>query len=57
MPGPVLIEAVIDPFEPPMPPKIAYSHAKHFSEAMLRGQPGRNEILKTIMKDKIREVI
>jgi pyruvate dehydrogenase (quinone) len=56
-PGPVIIQAVVDPFEPPMPPKIEFSQAKNLAEALLRGQPGGLEIIKTIMKDKIRELI
>ena len=32
MPGPVLIEAVVDPYEPPMPPKIDAEQALHFAE-------------------------
>ena len=43
-PGPVIIQAVVDPFEPPMPPKIEFSQAKNFAKALIRGQPerGRN---------------
>src|SRR5207253_1586186 len=38
-PGPVLVEAVVDPYEPPMPPKVDFIQAKHFMEAMVRGEP------------------
>ena len=31
-PGPVVIEAVVDPYEPPMPPKIEAKQALHFAE-------------------------
>lgn len=56
-PGPVLIEAVVDPYEPPMPPKIDFSQAKNFTKSLIRGEPERGKIVKTILKDKIREMI
>src|SRR5437870_10593253 len=31
--GPVVIEAVVDPFEPPMPPKATLKDAEHLAEA------------------------
>jgi hypothetical protein len=33
------------------------SQAIHFAEAMLKGDKDRSEIAKTVIKDKIREVI
>ncbi len=56
-PGPAVIEAVVDPHEPPMPPKIEFEQAKHFAEALARGTPNRTEILRTVAGDKIRELI
>jgi pyruvate dehydrogenase (quinone)/pyruvate oxidase len=56
-PGPAVIEAVVDPHEPPMPPKIEFEQAKHFAEALARGTPERGEILRTVAGDKIRELI
>jgi pyruvate dehydrogenase (quinone) len=55
--GPALIEATVDPLEPPMPGKISTQQAIHFAEALLRGESGRAKILKTVLKDKVREVI
>jgi pyruvate dehydrogenase (quinone) len=56
-PGPVIIEAVVDPFEAPMPAKITPEQARKFAEAMLRGEKDALQIAKTIAKDKIREMI
>lgn len=56
-PGPVLIEAIVDPYEPPMPPKITFTDSKNFAKALVRGEPNRGKIAKTILKDKIRELI
>jgi pyruvate dehydrogenase (quinone) len=36
MSGPVVIEAVVDPHEPPMPPRIETAQALHFAEALAR---------------------
>jgi pyruvate dehydrogenase (quinone) len=56
-PGPVLVEAVVDPFEPPMPPKIETKQALHFAEALARGTPKRMKIATTILEDKVRELV
>ncbi len=55
--GPVLIEAVVDPFEPPMPPKITAKQALKFSEALARGTPNRKKIALTIASDRVRELV
>lgn len=56
-PGPALVEAVVDPNEPPMPGKIKMSQALHFAEALARGQKDRWGIIKTLIEDKVREVV
>jgi pyruvate dehydrogenase (quinone) len=56
-PGPVIIEATVDPFEPPMPAKINMKQAAHFAEALARGEPHGAEIALTVTKDKLRELL
>jgi pyruvate dehydrogenase (quinone) len=56
-PGPVVVEAVVDPFEPPMPPKITARQATKFAESLLRGQPNREKIIATVLSDKVRELV
>ncbi|HLH19269.1 MAG TPA: thiamine pyrophosphate-dependent enzyme [Bryobacteraceae bacterium] len=56
-PGPAVLEAVVDPNEPPMPGNISLEQSMHFAEALLKGSKDRKEIVKTIAKDKVREVI
>lgn len=56
-PGPALVEAVIDPNEPPMPGNITTKQALHFAKAVAKGQKDRWDIIKTIAEDKIREVL
>jgi pyruvate dehydrogenase (quinone)/pyruvate oxidase len=55
--GPVLIEAVVDPFEPPMPPKVTMDQASHFAESLVRGEPNRKKIALTALEDKVREMV
>jgi len=56
-PGPVLIEAVVDPFTPPMPAKVKASQALKFAEALVRGEPNRMEIALTSAHDTVRELV
>jgi pyruvate dehydrogenase (quinone)/pyruvate oxidase len=56
-PGPVLIEARVDPFEPPLPAKITLDQATNFAKSLLKGEPNREKIALTVFGDKIRELI
>lgn len=55
--GPAVVECVIDPNEPPMPGHITMEQAKKFAEAIVRGDENRWDIVKTVIRDKIREVV
>jgi pyruvate dehydrogenase (quinone)/pyruvate oxidase len=55
--GPALIQAVVDPNEPPMAPKVTFEQAKNLAEALAKGTPNRGEIARTIAVDKVRELI
>jgi pyruvate dehydrogenase (quinone) len=54
---PVLIEAVVDPFTPPMPAKIKASQALKLGQALLRGEPNTMKIALTNAHDKVRELV
>lgn len=56
-PGPVVVEAVIDPYEPPMPPKITFDQAKKFAQSLARGEPNREKIALTVLADRVRELV
>jgi pyruvate dehydrogenase (quinone) len=56
-PGPAVVEAVIDANEPPMPGHITMMQARQFAEGLARGDENRWGIIKTVIADKIREVI
>ena len=56
-PGPAVIEAVIDPFEPPLPARIEWPQAIAFAESLARGTRNWEKILRTVMKDTVRELL
>ncbi len=55
--GPAVVQAVVDPNEPPLPGNVSTDQFIKFSEALVKGQKDGWKILKTVMKDKIREVV
>lgn len=55
--GPVVVQAEVDPNEPPLPGNINSKQALHFAEAIIRGEKHGYAIIKTVLKDKIREVV
>ncbi len=55
--GPVIVEAVVDPFEPPMPAKATVKQAKQFAKSLIKGEPNREKIAWTVTSDKVRELI
>jgi pyruvate dehydrogenase (quinone) len=56
-PGPCLIEAVVDPYEPPMPPKIEVKQALHMAEALAKGTPHAMKTALTLASDTVRELV
>ncbi|HZR28171.1 MAG TPA: thiamine pyrophosphate-dependent enzyme [Terriglobales bacterium] len=56
-PGPAVLQAVVDPYEPPMPAKTTVEQAYKFAEALVRGEPNRDKIALTVLSDKVRELV
>jgi pyruvate dehydrogenase (quinone)/pyruvate oxidase len=56
-PGPVVVQAVVDPFEPPMPAKVSLDQTMKFAESLARGEPNRAKIAWTVLSDKVRELV
>jgi len=57
VPGPAVIETVVDPNEPAMPGHVTMKQAWNFGKALVRGEKDRLAIIKTILEDRIREVV
>jgi pyruvate dehydrogenase (quinone)/pyruvate oxidase len=55
--GPVVIEAVVDPLEAPMPAKVTMEQAAKFAESLARGEPNRSKIVATQISDRVRELV
>ena len=55
--GPVLVEAIVDPYEPPLPANISVQQAAHFAESLLKGEPNRSKIALTVLEDKVKELV
>jgi pyruvate dehydrogenase (quinone) len=56
-PGPAVLEAVVDPLEPPLPAKITADQALKFTESLARGEPDRAKIAWTAIGERVREMI
>ncbi|UYN95535.1 MAG: pyruvate oxidase [Enhydrobacter sp.] len=56
-PGPVLVEAVVDPHEPPMPPIATLEQATKLAQSLVKGTPAAGRIALTVAKDTVRELI
>ncbi len=57
MPGPVIIEAVVDPNTAMLPAKIKPDQAVKFAESLMRGEPNRIKIALTATSDMVRQII
>lgn len=57
VPGPAVLQAVVDPFEPPLPGKISADQALKFAESLARGEPNRSKIAMTVLRDRVRELV
>ena len=56
-PGPAVLEATVDPLEPPLPASIKPEQALHFAESLLRGEPNAMEIARKAIGQKFREMV
>jgi pyruvate dehydrogenase (quinone) len=55
--GPVVVQAVVDSLEPPLPPKVTRQQAMKFAESLARGEPNREKIALTALSDKVRQLV
>ena len=55
--GPAVVDAVVDPNEPPMPGHVTMDQAWHFAKALVRGEKYSSEIIKTVLENKVKEVV
>src|SRR3546814_9352752 len=55
-PGPVIVEALVDPHEPPMPPKVSLGQAAKFAKSLASGTPHRGKIALTRSEEHTSEL-
>jgi pyruvate dehydrogenase (quinone) len=53
---PTVVEAVVDPFEPPHPARVKLDQAVHMAKSLARGQPNRTRIALTLFRDKVHDL-
>jgi pyruvate dehydrogenase (quinone) len=50
---PTIVEAYVDPFEPPMPPKVEMSFVDNLAKSFAKGQPYTRRIGLTLFRDQV----
>ncbi len=55
--NPTLIEAYVDPFEPPMPPKVDSEFVRNMANSFAKGQPYAKRIGLTLYRNQVREAL
>ncbi len=57
LPGPAILDCVVDANEPPLPAKIKPKQAIHLAEALAKGTPNRTQIALTGFRDKLDQAL
>jgi pyruvate dehydrogenase (quinone) len=55
--GPVVVDCLVDPNEPPLPGNITMKQAMNFAKAIVKGEKDGVKIIKSVLKEQVREVI
>jgi pyruvate dehydrogenase (quinone) len=54
---PTIIEAYVDPFEPPMPPKVGPEYIQNMAESFAKGQPYAGRIGLTLYRNQVHKAL
>jgi pyruvate dehydrogenase (quinone)/pyruvate oxidase len=54
---PTIVEAVVDPFEPPMPPKVDMEFVANLAESFAKGQPYARRIGLTLFRNQVHDAL
>lgn len=55
--SPTLVEAYVDPFDPPMPPKVEPQFIRNLAESFAKGQPYKKRIGLTLFRNQVHEAM
>lgn len=54
---PTIVQVEVDPFEPPMPPKVELDYITNLAQSFAKGQPHKTRIALTLFRNKIHETL
>jgi pyruvate dehydrogenase (quinone)/pyruvate oxidase len=54
---PTIVEVYVDPFEPPLPPKVEVEFISNVAQSFAKGQPYSTRIGLTLFRDKVHETL
>ncbi|HET7876277.1 MAG TPA: thiamine pyrophosphate-dependent enzyme [Methylomirabilota bacterium] len=54
---PALVEVVVDPFEPPMPPRVSLDQTVHMARSLLRGTEHGGRTARTLLRNTLNELM
>jgi pyruvate dehydrogenase (quinone) len=54
---PVVLEAVVDPDVPPLPPHVSGEQARNLARALAKGDPDRGDVLQRSLRQKLAELL
>jgi pyruvate dehydrogenase (quinone) len=54
---PAVLEAVVDPDVPPLPPHVSTEEAKNLAAALAKGDPDRGDVLRKSLREKMTELL
>ena len=54
---PVVLEAIVDPDVPPLPPHISGEQARNLASALVKGDPDRSDIMQKSLREKLAEIL
>ena len=54
---PTVLEAVVDPDVPPLPPHVSFEQARNMAAALVKGDPDRGDVFEKSMRAKLLELL
>ena len=54
---PTVLEAVVDPEVPPLPPHVDVEQVKNLAAALVKGDPERSDVMERTLREKLLELL
>jgi pyruvate dehydrogenase (quinone) len=54
---PTVLEAIVDPDVPPLPPHVGAEEARNLAEALVKGDPDRVDVMRKSLREKMAELL